>query len=564
MKKDILVLVAVLGLCACSPSGSQAPADFVILGGKIITMENAQPSVKALAARGQRIIAMGSEADIRPLIGPATEVLDLQGAVAYPGFYDAHAHFLGIGKARMELDLVHVDSWQQILEKVKAAAQKAKPGEWIEGRGWHQEKWKQAPENAYKGLPRKESLDAVAPSNPVFLTHASGHMVIVNSKALEEAEITERTPDPAGGEIVHDARGHLIGVLRENASSLVRKYMPPENSPELLLKRIRLATDQCLSKGLTSFEDAGSTIAQAQLFRRLAKEGKLRIRLNLMLMNANKELEGHLDEMRMINAGDHYLTVRAIKRWLDGALGSHGAWMLQPYADLPSTSGMNTETIPDMKQTARLAAEHGYQLCVHAIGDRASRETLNLYEEAFKAHPNLKDPRWRIEHAQHVTPQDLPRFAQLGIIASMQPTHCTSDGPWVAERLGEERARTESYMWRSFLDSGAHVASGTDAPVEDVDPIPTFYSAVTRKMADGRAFYPGQCMSRQEALRSMTYEGAYASFEEKERGSLKVGKLADLTVLSANLLEIPEEEIQGVKVVTTIVGGKIRYRASAE
>lgn len=561
MKKNTLLPIAFLCLCACSKSPAPAPADLVILGGKIITMEKTQPVVDALAARGQEIIAVGTEAEVRRLIAPSTEVLDLEGAVAYPGFYDAHAHFLGIGKAGMELKLGNVDSWQEIVEKVRAAAEQAQPGEWIEGRGWHQEKWEQAPEKAFEGLPRKESLDAVSPSNPVFLTHASGHMVMVNSRALELAGITAKTPDPAGGEIVRDGKGRLVGVLRENAIDLVRKIMPPEDSPELLMKRIRLATDECLSKGLTSFQDAGASLSQAGVYRRLAEEGKLRIRLNLMLMDSNEKLEGLLDEMRLIDGGDHYLTIRAIKRWLDGALGSHGAWMLEPYADLPSSTGMNTETIPDMQETARLAAEHGYQLCVHAIGDRANRETLDLYEAAFRDHPDLKDPRWRIEHAQHLTPEDLPRFTKLGVIASMQPTHCTSDGPWVPQRLGEPRAGEESYLWRSIIDSGAHLASGTDAPVEDVDPIPTFYSAVTRKMSNGRAFHPEQCMSREKALRSMTLEAAYASFQEQERGSLKVGKLADLTILTGNLLEIPEEEIPEVRVVATIVGGKIRYRS---
>lgn len=559
MKNTVFVLMSLL-LAACAPQHSEQPADLVVLGGTLITLEEAQPVVHALATRNQRILALGSEEGVRPLIGPKTRVLDLKGAVAYPGFYDAHAHFLGVGKAKMQLDLGHSHSWKEIVDLVATAVKTSEPGSWIEGRGWHQEKWDSPPTPAFEGLPIHQQLSLVSPRNPVILTHASGHMVMVNSMALQMAGIDANTPNPPGGEILRDETSHATGVLRENAIALVRRLMPQEDSPEIFKAKVKLASEECLSKGLTSFEDAGSSIEEARAFRRMAEAGELNIRLNLMLSDSNEKLSPVLDDLRLTDSNHHFLSIRAIKRWLDGALGSHGAWLLAPYTDLPSSSGMNTETMSAMRETAALAAEHGYQLCVHAIGDRANRETLDLYEEAFHTHPEMKDLRWRIEHAQHLAPEDVLRFSQLGIIASMQPTHCTSDGPWVAQRLGEERAQQESYLWRTLLDSGAHIASGTDAPVEDVDPLATFYSAVTRKMANGETFQPEQCMTRQEALRSMTVEAAYAAFQENQRGTLKVGKLADLTVLSGNLLEVPAEEIPKLQVMATIVGGRIRYQ----
>jgi len=559
MKKTILALLVLSLFPGCHPQASPEPADLVLLGGSIITLNEDLPAAEALAIRGQKILAVGSEESIRPLIGKATRIYKLGRKVAYPGFFDAHAHFLGVGKAKMQLVLGSVSSWDEIVGKVAATAAQTRPGDWIEGRGWHQEKWESIPQGSFNGLPANNALNRVAPKNPVFLTHASGHMVIVNQKALEIAGITERTPDPEGGEILRDKHGRATGVLLENAVSLVRRLMPPENSRDVFLKKVELASDECLSKGLTSFEDAGSSLEEAAWFRELAENGGLRLRLNLMLSDNNEKLREKLDAMRLIEGGNHYLCIRAIKRWLDGALGSHGAWLMEPYSDLPSSSGLNTQSLESMEETARLALEHGYQLCVHAIGDRANHETLDLYEKTLGMDSKSRDLRWRIEHAQHLLPEDVSRFSRLGIIASMQPTHCTSDGPWVPQRLGLERATKESYLWRSLLDSGAHIASGTDAPVEDVDPLRTFFSAFSRRMKNGGRFTPEQAMTRMEALRSMTIEAAYASFQEEEKGSLIPGKLADLTILSGNILEVPEQELKNIHVEATIVGGKIRY-----
>ncbi|MCK5378977.1 MAG: amidohydrolase [Acidobacteria bacterium] len=552
-----LILVSLALGCAQAPE----PADFVILGGTIHTFEPIGETVEALAARGQGIVALGTEGEIRPLIGPNTEVLDLKGAVAYPGFIDAHAHFLGVGKAQMQLKLQGAATWKEIVDQVAKAASETPEGQWILGRGWHQEKWTEAPEGSVEGLPIHNALSAVSPDNPVMLTHASGHAAMANSRAMELAGIGPATPNPPGGEIVRDSKGRAIGVLRETAESLVYDVIESEDSEELFRREVSLATEECLSMGLTSFQDAGSSLKDAERFRELAEDGELQIRLSLMLHEPNDVIEPHLDAVRVIGAGEGFLTVRAIKRWIDGALGSHGAWLLEPYSDLPGSAGLNTEPLDSMAETARLAMEHGYQFCTHAIGDRANRETLDIYQAEFEAHPEAEDLRWRIEHAQHLSPDDIPRFAQLAVIASIQPTHCTSDGPWVPQRLGDARSGDGAYVWRDLLESGAVLAAGTDAPVEAVDPLATFSSAVTRKMGNGRSFYPDQCLTREEALEAMTLGAAWAVFEENQKGSLKVGKYADLTVLSDDLLVVPEEALDDVTVVATIVGGEVRYSA---
>ena len=559
MMRRISVLSLVCILLALGCAQPPQPADFIVLGGAIHTFDPMGMTVEALAARGQHILALGTEDEIRLLIGPDTEVLDLEGAVAYPGFIDAHAHFLGVGKAQMQLKLQGAATWQAIVDQVAMAVSETPKGEWIFGRGWHQEKWAEAPEGAVEGLPIHDALSAVSPDNPVMLTHASGHAAIVNARALEMAGIGPTTPDPPGGEIVRDSRGRAIGVLRETAEALVYDVIESEDSDELFRRKVALATEECLANGLTSFQDAGSSIRDAKRFKAMAEAGELQIRLSLMLHEPNDIIEPQLDAVRMIGAGDGFLTVRAIKRWIDGALGSHGAWLLEPYSDLPASAGLNTEPLDSMAETARLAMEHGYQFCTHAIGDRANRETLDIYQVEFEGHPESDNLRWRIEHAQHLSLDDIPRFAQMGVIASIQPTHCTSDGPWVPQRLGDARAESGAYVWRDLLESGAVLAAGTDAPVEAVDPLATFRSAVTREMADGNAFYPDQSLTREEALRAMTLGAAYAVFEEDQKGSLRVGKYADLTVLSDDLLAVPEDDLDGVTVVATIVGGEVRY-----
>lgn len=556
---------------ACVASALAQPADTVLRNGKIVTMNQAQPMAQAIGVRGDKITAIGSNADSAKWTGPRTRVIDLHGQLAIPGFIEGHGHFTGIGEYRMGLDLREAKTWNDIVAQVGRAAQNAKPGEWIVGRGWHQSKWTQPPDPNVEGFPLHASLDAVSPNNPVILTHASGHAVFVNAKALDLSRITRETASPAGGEILKDSAGNPTGLLRETAQGLANRahseYLAkrtPEQAAADLRKSIDLAARECVSKGITSFEDAGSQFDTVDAIKAMAEKHELPLRLWIMLRLPNDQLAPKLDQYRMIGAADNFVTVRAIKRYIDGAIGSRGAWMLAPYSDKPDSSGLNTEDPADIKRTGELAIAHGYQLCVHAIGDRGNREVLNIYESIFKEHPDAHDLRWRIEHAQHISAADIPRFAQLGVIAAMQPIHATSDAPYVVLRIGPERAAEGAYAWQKLMKSGAIVASGTDAPVEDVSPIANFYAAVTRKPKDLPPFYPDQKMSRAEALKSYTWNNAYAAFEEKIKGSLEPGKLADITVLSKDIMTIPDDQILSTDVVYTIVGGKVVFTGSGK
>jgi len=565
-KNFIQIFILILFIGVSVSCGQQQSADLVLLSGKIVTLDETKPEARALAAKGDLIVAIGSNEEIKPLISSDTKVIDLKGKLAVPGLIDGHGHFMSLGQSKMRLDLTKVKNWDEIVAMVAEAVKKAEPGEWIPGRGWHQEKWDKVPEPNVEGLPYHFELSKVSPNNPVFLTHASGHAGYANARAMELAGITKNTPDPEGGEIVRDQEGNPIGAFREEAQGLVtmamRDYLhgrTAEQKQADQVKAFELAVQECLSQGITSFHDASSSFETIDFFKRMVDEDKMGVRLYVMISEGNKSLEQRLKDYRIINYGDKQLTVRAIKRLIDGALGAHGAWLLEPYNSLPTSVGLNTEPIDKMKETARIAIENDFQLCTHAIGDRGNRETLNIYEEAFKAHPDKKDLRWRIEHAQHLHPDDIPRFGQLGVIASMQGIHCTSDGPWVIKRLGEKRTEEGAYVWQKLMKTGAIIANGTDVPVEAVDPIPNFYALVTRKMNNGEAFYPDQKMTREQALRSYTLNCAYAAFEEDLKGSLSVVKLADITVLSKDILTVPDDEILQTEVLYTIVGGKVMY-----
>ena len=559
MKRFWVVIVAISSL-ACAPA--EEPADLVLMGGRIVTMNDGYPEATALAARGQTLVAVGSDEEVDRYIGPDTEVIDLGGALAVPGLIEGHGHFLGLGRAKMQLDLNGVADFDEIIAMVEAAVAEAEPGQWILGRGWHQEKWASAPEPNVSGLPYHHKLSEVSPENPVYLTHASGHASMVNALVMEMAGIDRRSPDPPGGEIVRDGRGRAIGVLLETAENLAADLIDNKWDEATIRRMIELASEECLANGITSFQDAGSSFRLVELLGGLAEAGELDLRLWIMLSNDNEGLAAGLPGFEVYRKGDGFLTVGGIKRLADGALGSRGAWLLEPYSDLPDSIGLNIVTPAELRESARLAAEHGLQLCTHAIGDRANRVTLDVYEETISTRPDGRDLRWRVEHAQHIDPEDLPRFAELGVIAAMQAVHCTSDGPWVPVRLGDDRSREGAYMWRDLLDSGAVIAGGTDVPVESVDPIPDYHAAVTRQMNNDALFYPQQSMTRVEALRSRTLAAAYAAFEEDIKGSLEPGKLADVTVLSKDILEVSAEEILDTRVLYTIVGGEVLYRAN--
>ena len=566
-----LIVIGVLIWSFAGSVGAQPqPVDLILINGRIVTADESRPEAQAIAMRGETIAALGTTAEMRALAGPSTKIIDLGGQLAIPGFIEGHGHFTGLGSGLMNLNLMTAKSWDEILTQVAAAAETAKPGQWIIGRGWHQEKWSSVPNPNVEGFPTHESLSRVSPNNPVVLTHASGHASFVNAKAMELSNITRGTADPAGGEILKDANGNPTGLLRERAARLVETGAgePPE-TPEDEEKRMRrgvqLATREALENGVTSFHDAGVDFETVDLFKRLADEGKLGIRLYVMLRIDNDPLAARIKEYRLVDYGNKRLTVRSIKVSLDGALGPRGAWLLEPYTDKPDSSGLNTTTIESARRTAQIAIANGFQLNIHAIGDRANREVLDIYEAAFKAASvSGRDLRWRIEHAQHIHPADIPRFGQLGVIAAMQGIHCTSDAPYVPQRLGEERARTGAYVWQSLMKSGALVTNGTDVPVEDIDPIASFYATVTRKTADGAVFYPEQRMSRLEALKSYTINNAIAAFEEDSKGTLAPGKLADIVVLSKDIMTVPDDQIRDAKVVYTIVGGKIVYEKNKD
>jgi predicted amidohydrolase YtcJ len=607
-----LALGVLGGAMVIAPAASGVDvADLVLRGGKVVTVDEARPEAQAIALRGAEIAAVGSNDEIARWIGPSTRVIELDGRLAIPGFIEGHGHFMALGEALTELDLGAARSWDDIVARVGAAARAASPGQWIVGRGWHQEKWDRPPVPAVEGCPVHASLSAATPENPVLLTHASGHAAFANARALAVAGLDRSSADPPGGELVRDAAGELTGLLRESAQDPVdaayeraQAARSPAEVDRELRRQVRLAADEALQHGVTSFQDAGSSFATIDFLRRLEDEGALPLRLYVMVRPpvrsataisatsssaaagngtatgattgsaadraaatpgaSTEELDRLLPAYRSPAGPDDYLAVRAIKRQIDGALGSHGAWLLEPYTDLPRSTGLVLEPVEEIRRYAELAIRHGYQLAVHAIGDRANREVLDVYQQTFERHGNPANLRWRIEHAQHLSPIDVPRFARLGVIASMQGIHCTSDAPWVLKRLGAARAESGAYRWRSLLQSGAIVSNGTDVPVERIDPVRNFYASVTRRTADGSLFYPDQRMTRAEALRSYTLAAAYAAFEEDRKGSLAPGKLADLVVLSRDLLTVPEPEILEARVDLTIVGGKVRFeRAEA-
>ena len=550
-----------------------APADLVLRGGKVATVDPALGNAEAIAVNGYQVTAVGGNDEIAAYIGPDTEVIELNGRFAMPGFIEGHGHFFSLGESKRILDLNDVGNWNEVVSMVAVAVDKAQPGEWIFGRGWHQDKWDRVPEDAVEGIPRNNSLNAVSLNNPVRLTHASGHAYYANDAALAAAGIDDETLDPRGGTIVRSPEGEATGMLRETARNMidvaVANYdatMSPAELKEINRDRVLLAGEEALRHGVTSFQDAGERTRQfsddLEFLKELEQEGDLPVRLYMMVRGpSNSELERLLPHFKMLPEGNDYLTVRSIKRQIDGALGTHGAWLLEPYEDLPETDGLVLETVEDIERTAEIAVEHGFQLNTHAIGDRGVRETLNLYERAWETTGvEGKDLRWRIEHAQHIDPLDVPRFGGLGVIAAVQAIHGSSDGPWIPSRLGDERAKSTSQPWRALFDTGAIITNGTDVPVEPIDPISSYYASVSRMMINGEKFYPEHAMTREEALQTYTLNNAIAAFEEDIKGTLTPGKYADIVVLSQDLLTVEEDKIPETTVDITIVGGEIKYR----
>ena len=579
VKRLFLFVILSVTLAACGGGSDQAeesaaaspevaPADLVLRGGTVATVDDDYGVVEAVAVNGYQVTAVGSDEEISAYIGPMTEVVELNGRFVMPGFIEGHGHFLSLGRSKQILDLNDVDNWDQIVSMVATAVDKSRPGEWIFGRGWHQDKWDSVPEDAVEGVPVNTTLNEVSPDNPVILGHASGHAAFWNDVALRIAGVTDETADPAGGTIVRGADGRATGLMRETAQRLINEaleeyegQLTPEETEALLRERVQLASEEALRHGVTSFHDAGSTLETIDFFKELEEEGALDIRLYVMMRRVTNEImETALPQYFMPAEGNDYLTVRSIKRQVDGALGAHGAWLLEPYTDLPDTDGLVLETLEDIERTAELAVQHGYQVNTHAIGDRANREILDLYESVWeRMDVDGKPLRWRMEHAQHIDPVDVPRFGELGVIASIQAVHGTSDGPWIPTRLGDERAEATSQPWRDLFNTGAVVTNGTDVPVERISAIASYYSSVSRMMVNGERFYPEHAMTREEAIETYTINNAFAAFEEDLKGSLTPGKYADMVVLSQNLLEAEEASLPTTEIEMTYVGGELKY-----
>ena len=580
--KNTLNLILVLGglavLAGCSRDSGQpietaatsnvVPADLVLRGGKVVTVDPALGNAEAIAVNGHQVTAVGSNDEISTYIGPDTRVIELDGRFAMPGFIEGHGHFMSLGRSKQILDLQNISNWSEAVTMVAGAVDKSKPGEWIFGRGWHQDKWDSVPDDAVDGVPRNDSLNTVSPDNPVVLGHASGHAAFFNDAALEIAGVTGDTEDPAGGTIVRTPEGKATGLMRETAQRLINEAMAeyegrltPDQSDLIDRERVTLAADEALRHGVTSFHDAGSNFERIDFFKKLEEEGNLPIRLYVMVRRESNELmDEALPLYRMEAEGNDFLTVISIKRQIDGALGAHGAWLLAPYEDLPETDGLVLETVEDIEGTARIAVKHGFQVNTHAIGDRAVRETLDLYERVWtEMDVDGKPLRWRIEHSQHIDPVDVPRYGGLGVIAAVQAIHGTSDGPWIPSRLGDERAEATSQPWRDLFDTGAVITNGTDVPVEPIDPIASYYASVSRMMVNGEKFYPKHAMTREEAIQTYTINNAFAAFEEDIKGTLTPGKFADIVVLSQDILTVAEEDIPNTEVDFTIVGGEIKF-----
>jgi hypothetical protein len=557
-------------LAACGGPGDQSGryADLVLRNGNVHTVDESLPKAEAVAITGDRIVAVGSDREIDRLIGDRTEVVDVEGQTVIPGFIEGHGHYMSFGSSLMNLDFRYSKSFEEIVALVAKASRTTPAGEWIIGRGWHQDKWQTKPEKTVEGLPLHDALSAVTPRHPVMLIHTSGHGVFVNQKAMTLVEMGEDTEPPEGGEIVRDENGRATGMMREAAQDIFRAAYASHQAkrqPEVIEADMRrmatLAGEESLRHGITSFQDLGTYFHEVDLLKIMAEEGTLPVRLYMAFEELVVDMKDRLADYRMVGHGNNFLTVRTIgEKVLDGALGTHGGWLLEPYADLPRSHGLNVNSIEEIEESARLAMKHDYQLAIQGIGDRAVRELFNIYEAEFAKHPEKADLRWRIEHAQVIHPDDVPRFAANGVIPAVQGIFACSDGPWVEDRLGPERTNERGYIFNTLVDAGAVPTNGTDPPVDEISPIGSFYCSVTRILPDGSKFQADEVYSRELALYSYTMGNAIAAFEEDIKGSLSVGKLADITVLSQDLLAVPDEKIMDTEVVMTVIGGRIRYR----
>src|ERR1700730_4778933 len=542
--------------CFVRDLSANEDVDLIFLNGNIYTVNEKQPHAEAIAVKKDRIVFVGSNTDAKKI--HASRTIDLAGKTVVPGFTDSHCHIFGIGTRELTLHLEGTNSREDFLAKVKERVDKTERGKWITGRGWIETFWK-PPQ-----FPTRTDLDKIAPDNPVLLERADGHASVANSAALKIAKIDKNTPDPFGGKILK-TNGEPNGMLLDNAQNLVDKNIPKPSEAERE-QAFLTGIDRAIKLGWCDIENAASHKDDVDLFKRMFAAGKVKLRFINCVFGPGKDAEDFLREGSTIDAYNHHFTQRTIKVIFDGALGSRGAALLKPYSDAPDTSGYLTDKEEDLRPMFEDALRRGIQVETHAIGDRSNRVILDLYEQAFKAvlpeQRKIREPRWRVEHAQILDPSDLPRFAKLGVIPSMQPSHAISDLFFAPARLGMERLNG-AYAWQSLIKSGCIIAGGSDAPVERGEPMIEFYAAVARKSVkgfSGAGWHPEQAVSREQALKMFTRWPAYAAFEENDKGSIEVDKLADFTVLSQVIMKIPEAKILNTRAEMTVIGGEILYQ----
>ena len=561
-------IISFLFFTSCSGPKKEA-ATLLIHGGPIYTVDSVQTLVEAVVTKDSIILFAGNLEEAEKYKNEQTQIIDLEGKTMTPGLIEGHGHFMGLGYNELELDLINTTSYQEIVDAVAEKVKTIAPGEWILGRGWHQSKWDSLPADAVNGFQTHDLLSAVTPNNPVYLSHASGHAGFANAKAMEIAGLQILSKEGIdkfeieGGEVMRDKTGRLTGIFNERAQRLIYQHIP-QDSPEKKAKAFDLAVKACHRNGITSFHDAGIGSQTLKFYENAKAANKMNVRLYAMLRGGDKDLLNEWYKKGPFIDPDNRLTIRSIKLSCDGALGSRGAWLLEPYTDRPGHFGHETLPMEMVQETALNGLRNGFQVCSHAIGDRANKEILDRYEAAFVELPNLKtDHRFRIEHAQHLHPDDIPRFAELGVIPAMQAVHLSSDRPWAIDRLGEKRIKEGAYMWQDLLKSGIPIVNGTDVPVEPLNPIASLYASISRKTLKGTpegGYEPEQKMTREQALKSYTLDAAYGAFEENIKGSITAGKLADFTIYNQDIMTIPEDQFLKTEIAMTIFNGDVVYK----
>ncbi len=551
----IFGVIALTGIINMSCSSKRA--DLVLIGGKVATVDKSFSIAEAVAVQNNKIIFVGENKEANKYIDNKTKVIELNGELVLPGLIDSHGHLTAYGKSLEHIDLVGTNSFQEVLDLVNEKVKTVEPGEWIRGRGWDQNDWE------IKEFPSHQALSKISPDNPVMLSRIDGHAILVNQKAMEIAGIDSNTPDPDGGKIFHESNGKPTGVFLDNAEELITDHIS-KYSTKKIRNIIQNAANRCVEFGLTGMHDAGIQISRIDDYKFLIDNGKLPLRINAMLSDTVvSDLKGFLQKYKIDSYGNDFLRVKSIKLYADGALGSRGAALLESYSDDPENSGLIVTDSLHILEVARAALNNDFQVCTHAIGDRAIQTALNIYEEALQENPK-NDHRFRIEHSQIVNYDDIPRYKQLGVIPAMQPQHAVSDMPWTEDRIGPERIKG-AYAFRSFLDEGLIIPCGSDFPVEIPNPLIGIHNAVTREDENGYpegGWLPEQKMTIEEAIKGYTIWAAYAAFQENILGSIEVGKLADFTILDHDILTIEPKDILNTKPIYTIVGGEIRYQAN--